>query len=176
MWSFARESRQSVKLTIWSFLVVPAAVCSCCENLDWMWYSCCKSLNCAWSNVTKAWIKHVVVAKAWIEHKLSWKPIHEGVDRGVGLSPLPPPYLPPPAPSLSERRALRARKIFLFSPPSLFVLPSPSSRPLFSLFPPPLLPPPAPSSPFSLPLFSENPAPSSPPSLLPCPPSHTCIL
>ena len=99
--------------------------------------------------------------------------VEEGADRGVGLSPLPPPYLLPPAPlspsSLLERRALRARKIFLFSPPSLFTSPlppptpsSPSSLPLFShlpplfsLLPPPLLPPPAPSTLTSL---------------LPCPP------
>ena len=72
---------------------------------------------------------------------------------GVGLSPLPPPYLPPPAPlspsSLLERRALRARRIFLFPPPSLLSSPLPP--------PAPLLPPPSPSS---------------PPSLLPCPPPH----
>ena len=100
---------------------------------------------------------------------------NEGVDRGVGLSPLPPPYLPPPAPSspssLLERRALCTRKIFLFFPPSLSSSPLPppapsfpSSLPLFSPLPPPLLPSPSPSSP--------PPAPSSPPSLLPCPPPH----
>ena len=117
---------------------------------------------------------------------------------GQGGRPLPPPapYLLPPAPlspsSLLERRALRARKIFLLSPPSLFSSPlpppapllpppspsSPSSRPsspsflplfsllppLFSLLPPPLLAHPAPSSPSSLPLFSLLPPPSSPPS------------
>ena len=100
--------------------------------------------------------------------------LYEGVDRGVGLSPLPPPYLPPPAPtspsSLLERRALRKRKMFL---PPFF--------PPLSLIPPPLLPPPSPSPPSSRPLFSllppprlPPPAPSSPPSLLPCPPPH-CI-
>ena len=101
------------------------------------------------------------------------QPYTRGRTGGVGFSPLPPPYLPPPAPlspsSLLERRALRARIIFLFSPPSLYSFPlpppapsSPSSLPLFSLLPPPLLPPPSPSSP--------PPAPYSPPSLLPCPP------
>ena len=75
---------------------------------------------------------------------------------GQGGRPLPPPapIPPPPAPSspssLLERRALRARKIFLFFPPSLFSSPlpppapsSPSSLPLFSPLPPPLLPPPS---------------------------------
>ena len=97
--------------------------------------------------------------------------IIEGVDRGVGISPLPPPYLPPPAPSspfsLLERRAPRAQ-IF---PPSLFSSPlpppapsSPSSLPLSSLLPPPLLPPPSPSSPPSRPLFSPLPLTLSAPS------------
>ena len=110
---------------------------------------------------------------------------------GQGGRPLPPPapLPPPPAPSslssLLERRALRARKTFLFPPSSLSSSPllppapsSPSSRPLFSLLPPPLLPPPARSSPSSLPLFSPSRplfSPSRPlfsPSLLPCPPPH----
>ena len=83
-------------------------------------------------------------------------PIFEGVDRGVGFSPLPPPYLPLPSPShplsappFSERCALRARKI----PSLFFFLPS---RPLFSLLPPPLLPPPAPSHPLP-PIISHLP-------------------
>ena len=92
--------------------------------------------------------------------------------QGVGFFPLPPPYLPLPPPRLPPpfwSGALRARKNFLFPPPSLSSSPlpppapsSPSSLPLFSLLPPPLLPPPSPSSPPSRPLFS--------PSLLPCPP------
>ena len=95
----------------------------------------------------------------------------EGVDRGVGLSPLPPPYLPPPAPHLpppfwSGARFARAK--FSSLP---FFLPSPSSCPLFSLLPPPLLPPPTPSSPSSSsppsrPLFSPLPLTLSAPSQL----------
>ena len=77
---------------------------------------------------------------------------------GGGGRPLPPPapYLPPSAPSspssILERRALRVRKIILFSPPSLF------SSPL----PPPAPSSPSPSSPSSHPLFSPS-HPSSPP-------------
>ena len=87
------------------------------------------------------------------------KRITEGADRGVGVSPPPPPYLPLPPPCLPppflERRARSARKIFL------------SPLPIFSP-----LPPPTPSSPSSHPLLPPPPAPSSPPSLLPCPPPH----
>ena len=72
---------------------------------------------------------------------------------GEGLSPsrpLPPPSRPSSPSSFLERRAQTfARANF-----SSFPLPSPSSRPLFSLLPPPLLPTPSPSSPSSLPLFS----------------------
>ena len=82
-------------------------------------------------------------------------------------APLPPPSRPLSPSSLLERRALRARKSFLFSPPSLYFLPtpplpppapsspsssSPSSRPLFSLLPPPLLPLPPLISPPSYPV------------------------
>ena len=81
--------------------------------------------------------------------------MHEGVDRGVCLSPFQPPYLPPPAPSspssLLERCALSARKFFL---PPFF--------PPLSLLPPPLLPPPSPSPPSSRPLFSLLPPPRLP--------------
>ena len=103
--------------------------------------------------------------------------ISEGVDRGVGLSPLPPPYLPPPAPLspsslLGAVRALRAQICPLF-PPSLFFSPlpppapsSPSSHPLFSNLPPPLLPPPAPPPPPSRPLISHLPFSMSAPSYL----------
>ena len=85
-----------------------------------------------------------------------------GQGGGVGLSPPPPPAPSSPS-SLLERRALRARKIFLLFPPSLFFSPlpppapsSPSSRPLFSLLPPPRLPPPAPSSPLPLTLSAPS--------------------
>ena len=43
--------------------------------------------------------------------------IYEGMDRGVGLSPLPPPYLPLPPPCLPPPFW---SGIFLFSPPSIF--------------------------------------------------------
>ena len=77
VWSWL-ESLNSVKLTIWSVMVVPAAVCSCRKNLDWMWICCEASIEHevvakAWIKhvvVAKAWIKHVVVAKAWIKHKV----------------------------------------------------------------------------------------------------------
>ena len=81
---------------------------------------------------------------------------------GGKASPPPAPLPPPPAPSspsslLSGARSARAK--FPLSPSLPFFLPSPSSRPLFSLLPPPLLPPPAPSSPSSLPLCSPLPPP-----------------
>ena len=91
----------------------------------------------------------------------------EGVDRGVGLSPLPPLTSPLPPPCLPPPFWSGAQ-IF---PPSLFFSPlpppapsSPSSHPLFSLLPPlfSLLPP----------LHLPPPIPSSPTSLLPCPPPH----
>ena len=89
---------------------------------------------------------------------------------GQGGRPLPPPApLPPPPPAplppsslLGAARASRAQNFPLF--PSLpFFLPSPSSRPLFSLLPPPPLPPPSPSSPSSHPLTSPLPPPLLPP-------------
>ena len=77
------------------------------------------------------------------------------MDRGVGLSPLPPPYLPPrlPPPFWSGARIARAKFSFF---------PLPPFSPPLSLLPPPLLPPPspsspAPSSPSSLPLSSPLP-------------------
>ena len=88
----------------------------------------------------------------------------------TGGRPLPPPApLPPPSHPLvsllpsGAARAWRAQKFHL-SPSLPFFLPSPSSRPLFSLLP--LLPPPAPSSPSSLlpPPLLPPPSPSSPPS------------
>ena len=97
-----------------------------------------------------------------------------GWDRGVGLSLLPPPYLPPPTPLspsslFGAARALRAQ-IF---PPSLFFSPlpppapsSPSSHPIFSLLPPPLLPPPAPSPPPSRPSSPTSPLTLSAPSFM----------
>ena len=91
--------------------------------------------------------------------------VYEGADRGVGLSPLPPPCLP--APFWSGARFARA-KISSFPLPPFF--------PSLSLLPPPLFPPPSPSSP-----SSEAPTPSSPPpaphppSLLPCPPPRICL-
>ena len=98
------------------------------------------------------------------------------MDRGYASPPpLPPPYLPPPAPSspssLLERRALRARKLFL---PPFF--------PPLSLLPPPLLPPPSPfppssrpSSPSSLPLVSPLPPPLLPPPSYPVRPLSIVI-
>ena len=66
-----------------------------------------------------------------------------GGGQGGRPLPLPPPYLPPPAPSSPS-------SLFLLSPPSLFPSPLPppapsypSSLPFFSLLPPPLLPPPS---------------------------------
>ena len=85
-------------------------------------------------------------------------------------APLPPPSRPLSPSSLLERRALRARKSFLFSPPSLYFLPTPLSLLPPPLLPPPLLPPPVPSSPSSLPLFSPS-RPSSPHPLTLCAPS-----
>ena len=69
-------------------------------------------------------------------------PILEGVDRGVGFSPLPPPYPPShPLVSLLPSRSGACFARAKFPPSGLsFFLPS---RPLFSLLPPPLLPPPA---------------------------------
>ena len=102
-----------------------------------------------------------------IEQNVGWKykynvTLHPsyilwGGGKGVGFSPLPPPYLPPPTPlslpPFSERRALRARKISLpplFSPlsllPPLFSLLPPLFSllpPLTSPLPPPHLPPPS---------------------------------
>ena len=108
---------------------------------------------------------HIFYDKPENDTLLWWH--YEGVDRGVGLSPLPPPYLPPPAPwspsSLLEQ----------FFPPSFFSSPlpppapsSPSSLPLFSPLPPPLLPPPSPSSPPSRPLISHLPLTLSAPSIM----------
>ena len=86
------------------------------------------------------------------------------VDKGVWLSPLPPPYISPPAPRLPPpfwSGARFARSKISFFPSLPFFLPSPSSRPsspsslpifsllppLFSLLPPPLLPLPPPNLP-----------------------------
>ena len=92
-------------------------------------------------------------------------PIFEGVDRGVGFSPLPPlisPSPPPPTPlsPSSLLGAVRAKRAQNSLPQASPFFPS---RPLFSLLPPPLLPPPAPSRP------------SSPTSPLPCPPPHISL-
>ena len=78
-----------------------------------------------------------------------------GGGQGIGLSNLPPPYLPPPTP-LSPSS--------LFGRASKFSLP-PSFSPL-SLLPPPLLPPPTPLLPPSS-LFSLL-----PPLHIPLPPPH----
>ena len=94
-----------------------------------------------------------------------------GGGQGGRPLPLPPPYLPPPTP-LSPSSLLERAQIFSLFPSLPFFLPSPSSRPLFSLLPPlfsllppPLLPPPPPLLP--------PPAPSSPP---PSYPVHPLML
>ena len=91
--------------------------------------------------------------------------IREGArgGQGVGLSPLPPPYLPLPLPRLPPPLWSGARKNFLFPPPSLSSSPLPPPAPYSPSSPPPLPPPPSPSSPPSRPLS---------PSLLPCPPPN----
>ena len=106
-------------------------------------------------------------------------PNNEGVDRGVGPLPPPAPLPPPSCPLVSllpsgAARASRAQK-FPLSPSLPFFLPSPSSRPLFSLLPPP-------SSPSSRPLFSllpppllPPPAPSSPPPSYPVRPLNNTL-
>ena len=100
--------------------------------------------------------------------------IYEGVDRGEGLSPLPPPYLPLPPPRLpppfwSGARFARAKNPLSPLPP--FLPPLSLLPPLFSLLPPPLLPPPLLPPPLLPP-----PRPLISPSLLPCPPPHICIV
>ena len=72
-----------------------------------------------------------------------------GVDRGVGLSPLPPLV------SLLPSGAARAQK-FPLSPSLPFFLPSPSSHPLFSLLPSPLPPLPPPLLPLPLTLSAPS--------------------
>ena len=61
MWSRLENLNRALSW-LWSCLVVPLAVCSCHENLNWVWI-CGKSL-------VKAWIKHIVVAKTIIMHEV----------------------------------------------------------------------------------------------------------